>query len=202
MSARTPSTTSPAHRSWFDRLGHMLSGEPQSREELIEELRHAQANGLLSNDTLAMIEGAIEVAELTVADVMVPRAQMVLLPIDDDRRGRSSTTSSNPAIRVSRCTASDKDEILGILLAKDLLRCFARRRPCDIRALLRPAVMIPESKRLNVLLQGIPPVAQPHGDRGRRVRRRRRPGHDRGRARADRRRDRRRARRRRRRPSN
>ena len=72
MSEDPPSSSS--HRTWFGRLTQALSGEPQSREELIEELRHAQANGLLSNDTLSMIEGAIKVAELTVADVMVPRA--------------------------------------------------------------------------------------------------------------------------------
>ncbi|MEO6689066.1 MAG: magnesium/cobalt efflux protein, partial [Dokdonella sp.] len=78
MSEDPPSTPPP--RSWFERISQALSGEPQSREELIEELRHAQANGLMSNDTLSMVEGAIEVADLTVADVMVPRAQMVSLP--------------------------------------------------------------------------------------------------------------------------
>ncbi|CAG1769331.1 partial Magnesium and cobalt efflux protein CorC, partial [uncultured bacterium] len=80
MSEDPPS--SPAPRSWFERIVQALSGEPQSREELIEELRHAQANGLLSNDTLSMVEGAIEVADLSVADVMVPRAQMVALAAD------------------------------------------------------------------------------------------------------------------------
>ncbi|MGH8164610.1 MAG: magnesium/cobalt efflux protein, partial [Rhodanobacteraceae bacterium] len=84
MSAEPPSTTRPAHRSWWDRLGHMLSGEPRNREELLEELREAQSNGLLSPDTYAMIEGAIRVTNLSVDDVMVPRAQMVMLSIDDD----------------------------------------------------------------------------------------------------------------------
>ena len=77
MSEDHPST--PAHRSWFERISQALSGEPRNIEELLEELRQAQANGLLSNDTLSMVEGAIEVADLTVADVMVPRGQVVSL---------------------------------------------------------------------------------------------------------------------------
>ncbi len=158
MSAEPPSTTGPAHRSLWDRLGHLLSGEPRNSEELLAELREAQSNGLLSSETYAMIEGAIRVTEMVVGDVMVPRAQMVTLGIDDD-----------PAAILARVTESghsrfpvhgeDKDEILGILLAKDLLR----RAPDGgldpgsspgqaLRALLRPAVMIPESMRLNVLL--------------------------------------------------
>ena len=73
------STSGPAHRTWWDRLGHLFSGEPRNREELIEELRSAQANGLMSNDTLTMVEGAIKVTELSVDDVMVPRAQIVMV---------------------------------------------------------------------------------------------------------------------------
>src|SRR5579875_3854732 len=84
MSAEPPSTTGPAHRSLWDRLGHMLSGEPRSPEELLVELREAQSNGLLTSETYAMIEGAIRVTEMVVGDVMVPRAQMVTLGIDDD----------------------------------------------------------------------------------------------------------------------
>ena len=150
MSEDPPSR--PPHRTWFARLTQALSGEPQSREELIEELRHAQANGLLSNDTLSMIEGAIEVAELTVADVMVPRAQIVFLPIDAPQRDILGIVIESGHSRFP-VHDGDKDEILGILLAKDLLRCLAEGAPCDIRALLRPVAMIPESKRLNILLK-------------------------------------------------
>ena len=74
-----PSSTGSAPRSWFDRLSQALSGEPRNREELLDELRAAHANGLLSADTLGMIEGAIGFSDLTVADVMVPRSQMVSL---------------------------------------------------------------------------------------------------------------------------
>jgi magnesium and cobalt transporter len=150
MSEDPPST--PSHRTWFARLTQALSGEPQSREELIEELRHAQSNGLLSNDTLSMIEGAIQVAELTVADVMVPRAQTVFLPIDVPQKDILNIVIESGHSRFP-VHHGDKDEILGILLAKDLLRCLAKGAPCDIRALLRPVAMIPESKRLNILLK-------------------------------------------------
>jgi magnesium and cobalt transporter len=150
MSEDPPSTPPP--RSWFERITQALSGEPQSREELIEELRHAQANGLMSNDTLSMVEGAIEVADLSVADVMVPRAQMVSLPIDEPlaqvlERVIESGHSRFPV------HADDKDEVLGVLLAKDLLRCMRDGASQDIRGLLRPVTMIPESKRLNILLK-------------------------------------------------
>ncbi len=150
MSEDPPST--PAPRSWFERITQALSGEPQSREELIEELRHAQANGLMSNDTLSMVEGAIEVADLTVADVMIPRAQMVSLPVDATLPQilKDVLESGHSRFPVH---AGDKDEILGILLAKDLLRCFAEGSTGDIRTLLRPVTMIPESKRLNILLK-------------------------------------------------
>ncbi len=150
MSEDPPST--PAHRTWFGRLTQALSGEPQSREELIEELRHAQANGLLTNDTLSMVEGAIQVSELTVADVMVPRAQTVFLPIDASHKEILDIVIESGHSRFP-VYDGDKDEVLGILLAKDLLRCLARGSPCDIRSLLRPVAMIPESKRLNILLK-------------------------------------------------
>lgn len=129
----------------------MLSGEPRNREELLAELREAQANGLLSPDTYAMIEGALRVAHLSVDDVMVPRAQMVMLAIDDDPAAILATVIESGHSRFP-VHGEDKDEVLGILLAKDLLRGCAGGQTADIRALLRPAVMIPESMRLNVLL--------------------------------------------------
>ena len=150
MSEDPPST--PAPRTWFERITQALSGEPQNREELIEELRHAQANGLMSNDTLSMVEGAIEVADLTVADVMIPRAQMVSLPVDAPLPQILSDVLESGHSRFP-VHAGDKDEILGILLAKDLLRCFSEGATCQITTLLRPVTMIPESKRLNILLK-------------------------------------------------
>jgi magnesium and cobalt transporter len=142
------------HRSWLERISQLVSGEPRNIEELLEELREAQAKGLLSGDTLSMVEGAIEVSDLTVADVMVPRGQMVCLPVQAPlaeivRRVIESGHSRFPVYD------EDPDQIIGILLAKDLLKCFAEgsATPCDIRALLRPPVLIPESKRLDILLK-------------------------------------------------
>ena len=140
-------------RSWLDRISAALSGEPTSREDLIELLRDVQADGLIAADTLRMMEGAIAVSDMSVGDVMVPRAQMVALPADarflDLMKGVVESGHSRFPVH-----GEDKDEILGILLAKDLLRgVVADNGPGTIRELLRPAVLIPESKKLNVLLR-------------------------------------------------
>ncbi|MEY2115926.1 MULTISPECIES: HlyC/CorC family transporter [Rhodanobacter] len=152
MSDDPGSTSGPAHRTWWDRLGHMFSGEPRNRDELIEELRSAQTNGLLSVNTLTMVEGAIKVTELSVDDVMVPRMQIVMLaaesPLPDVLAAVVESGHSRFPVH-----GEDKDEILGILLAKDLLKYFGAAEHFDIRAILRPAVLIPESMRLNVLLE-------------------------------------------------
>jgi magnesium and cobalt transporter len=136
------STSGPAHRSWWDRLGHMFSGEPRNRVELIEELRAAQTNGLLS---------AIKVTELSVDDVMVPRAQIVMLAAESSLPELLTVVVESGHSRFP-VHGEDKDEILGILLAKDLLKFFGDTSQFDIMAILRPAVLIPESMRLNVLL--------------------------------------------------
>jgi magnesium and cobalt transporter len=145
------STSGPAHRSWWDRLGHMFSGEPRNRKELIEELRAAQAKGLLSNDTLTMVEGAIKVTELSVDDVMVPRTQIVMLSAEAPLADILATAVESGHSRFP-VHGEDKDEIVGILLAKDLLKYFGDGQTFDIHTILRPAVLIPESMRLNVLL--------------------------------------------------
>jgi len=145
------STGGPAHRSWWDRLGHMFSGEPRNRKELIDELRSAQANGLMSIDTLTMVEGAIKVTELSVDDVMIPRAQIVMLSAEAPLHDILATVVESGHSRFP-VHGEDKDEILGILLAKDLLRFVGNGDHFDIASVLRPAVLIPESMRLNVLL--------------------------------------------------
>jgi magnesium and cobalt transporter len=149
MSEEPPSSS---QRSWFGRLTHALSGEVSSREELIEELRLAQANGLLSNDTLSMIEGAIKVTDLTVGDIMVPRSQMVSIAADSSLESVLAVVIESGHSRFP-VHGADRDDIIGILLAKDLLRCFAESGPDDIRRLLRPVALIPEAKRLNILLK-------------------------------------------------
>jgi magnesium and cobalt transporter len=153
MSEDDSSTLPPERRSWLDRISSMLSGEPTTREDLVELLRDAQSDGLIAADTLRMMEGAIAVSELTVGDVMIPRAQMVALPADASLLDlmRQVVESGHSRFPVH---GEDKDEILGILLAKDLLRgVTAGGSTANIHELLRPAVLIPESKRLNVLLR-------------------------------------------------
>ncbi len=148
------STSGPAHRTWWDRLGHLFSGEPRNREELIEELRTAHANGLLSADTLPMLEGALKVTELSVDDVMVPRVQIVMIaasaPLEDILAAVVESGHSRFPVH-----GEDKDEILGILLAKDLLKFFGNGAEFDIHEILRPAVLIPENKAKWPLLKCI-----------------------------------------------
>ena len=140
-------------RSWLDRISAALSGEPTTREDLIELLRDVQADGLIAADTLRMMEGALSVSDMTVGDVMVPRAQMVALPADARFLDLMKQVVESGHSRFP-VHGEDKDEILGILLAKDLLRgVVSDNGPAGIRELLRPAVLIPESKRLDVLLR-------------------------------------------------
>lgn len=146
------STNGPVHRSWWGRLGHMLSGEPRNREDLLSELRTAQENGLLDSDTLSMLEGAIRVTELKVADVMIARSQMVALSVDAPLKTILTTVIESGHSRFPVYREDNRDSILGILLAKDLLKCFANGGQCRLKEMLRPAVLIPESMPLNVLL--------------------------------------------------
>ena len=142
-----------SRRTWLDRITAALSGEPTTREDLVELLRDVQADGLIAADTLRMMEGAIAVSDLTVGDVMIPRAQMVALSADAPLQTllRHVVESGHSRFPVH---GEDKDEILGILLAKDLLRVVvADHPPASVRECLRPAVLIPESKKLNVLLR-------------------------------------------------
>ena len=152
-SSRTAPEPHERRRTWLERISSAFSGEPDTREDLLAIMRDAQGDGLIDADTLRMMEGALSVSELTVGDVMVSRSQMVSLPaearfLDLMKQVVESGHSRFPV------HGEDRDEILGILLAKDLLRgVVADNGPGDIHALLRPAVLIPESKKLNLLLK-------------------------------------------------
>ncbi|AXK73538.1 CBS domain-containing protein [Lysobacter sp. TY2-98] len=140
-------------RSWFERISSALSGEPSSREDLVELLRDAQNDGLIEADTLRMMEGAIAVSDMTVGDVMIPRSQMVSLPADTRFLDLMKMVVESGHSRFP-VHGEDRDEVLGVLLAKDLLRgVVADHGPATIHELLRPALLIPESKRLDVLLR-------------------------------------------------
>lgn len=142
----------PEHRSWLERIGAALSGEPTTRGDVLEFLRDAGADGLIGADTLRMMEGAIAISDLTVDDVMVPRAQITMLQIDQPLAEALAVVLESGHSRFP-VHGEDKDEILGILLAKDLLKVVVERKDHGLRDLLRPAFLIPESKRLDVLLR-------------------------------------------------
>ena len=140
-------------RTWLERISSAISGEPSTRDDLVELLRDTHSDGLIAADTLRMMEGALAVSDMTVGDVMVSRAQMVALPADAKFLDLMKQVVESGHSRFP-VHGEDKDEILGILLAKDLLRgVVADNGPGTIHELLRPAVMIPESKKLNLLLR-------------------------------------------------
>jgi magnesium and cobalt transporter len=137
--------------SLLERISHWLMREPEDREQLIELLHGAYENNLMDADALAMIEGVLQVSEMRVGEIMIPRAQMDVIDINDAPEVFiphviETAHSRFPVID------KDRDDVIGILLAKDLLRHYAES-DSDIRGMLRPAVFIPESKRLNVLLK-------------------------------------------------
>ena len=143
----------PAGR-WLRRLIESLAGEPQDLAELGELLADARDRGLIESDVLTMLEGVLQVSGTQVRDVMVPRSQMVVIQRDEPPERILPIVIESGHSRFP-VVGDDRDEIAGILLAKDLLRYFAQADAghFDIRECLRPAVLIPESKRLNVLLR-------------------------------------------------
>jgi magnesium and cobalt transporter len=140
-------------RSWLERLGQVLSGEPQDREDLVALLRDAERRNLFDAEVLAMIEGALQVGEMQVRDIMVPRAEMVVVQVDAPPEAFVSEVIESGHSRFP-VIGDNRDEVEGILLAKDLLAYFAGDEgKFDIDDVMRPVVYIPESKRLNVLLR-------------------------------------------------
>jgi len=137
--------------SLLERIGAILMREPEDREQLLELLQSSYERNLMDADALAMIEGVLQVSELHARDIMVPRSQMYVVDIHDTPEKFlpqviESGHSRFPVIGESR------DDVIGILLAKDLLRYFAGQE-YNVLEMLLPAVFIPESKRLNVLLK-------------------------------------------------
>jgi magnesium and cobalt transporter len=148
-----PSTRS-SQLNWLERISRALLGEPQDREELVELLRHAHERDLLDIDALAMIEGVFEVADMRVRDIMIPRAQMEVIGREDSFDTILDFVLSTGHSRYP-VVGDNRDEVIGVLLAKDLLR-YCRHdhdTPFELQDMLRPPVFVPESKRLNVLLK-------------------------------------------------
>ena len=139
---------------WLKRLTQGLAPEPQDRKQLLAVLREAGERGLVDSDALTMLEGVLEVGDLQVRDIMVPRAQMVFVRRDQPAARILPVVVESGHSRFP-VMDEDRDDIVGILLAKDLLRLTTAqaRERFDIREYMRPAVFVPESKRLNVLLK-------------------------------------------------
>ncbi|NKB36520.1 MAG: CBS domain-containing protein [Gammaproteobacteria bacterium] len=146
-----PATGPQSFMSW---LKNALTREPQNLQELVDILRNSEARNLLDPDVLAMVEGALHVSNMQVRDIMVPRIQMIA--IDNETKPEEiisivleSGHSRFPVI------AGDANDVIGILLAKDLLAYYSNNENEDfnIKDMMRRAVFIPESKRLNVLLR-------------------------------------------------
>ena len=140
-------------RSLVDRIVHAIGGEPKDLNEILELLRNAQSRDIIDSNTFKMIEGVCEVVSMRVRDIMIPRAQMVVVEKDMELEELFSVIVESGHSRFP-IIGEDKDDVVGVLLAKDLLRIKSddAGRTFDIDKLSRTAVLTPESKRLNVLL--------------------------------------------------
>lgn len=141
-------------RAWWKKIKSTFSKTPQDLPALIEVLRDSETRNILDPDVLMMLEGALHVAEMQVRDIMVPRVQMVVIRHSAEPARIMETVIESGHSRFP-VVSDDQNDVLGILLAKDLLSCFVDADPEDfaVKKLMRPVVFVPESKRLNVLLR-------------------------------------------------
>ena len=137
--------------SLLERLSHWLHHDPETREDLIALLHLGLERNLLDADALTMMEGVLGVADMQVRDVMVPRAQMDVIDISEEPEQFIPLVIKTAHSRFP-VVDDNRDNVIGILLAKDLLRFYAGEE-FNVRDMLRPAIFVPESKRLNVLLR-------------------------------------------------
>ncbi|MEJ6654724.1 MAG: transporter associated domain-containing protein [Pseudomonas sp.] len=146
--------SSNGHKSWLERLTQAFVHEPRNRQELLDLLREAQHNEVLDIEALAIIEGALQVADMQVRDIMIPRSQMTTIKASQTPREFLPSVIEAAHSRFP-VIGESIDDVLGILLAKDLLPLLleGNTERFNIKDLLRPATCIPESKRLNVLLK-------------------------------------------------
>ena len=146
--------SSNGHKSWLERLTQAFVHEPRNRQELLDLLREAQHNEVLDIEALAIIEGALQVADMQVRDIMIPRSQMSTIKASQTPREFLPSVIEAAHSRFP-VIGESIDDVLGILLAKDLLPLLLEDNTerFNIKDLLRPATCIPESKRLNVLLK-------------------------------------------------
>jgi len=158
MSAKEKANDTGSSGKWLRKLSRRMTGEVQDRAEIIEFLREATERGVIEGDALPMLEGVLAVSDIQVRDIMVPRAQMTFLNRDDESDVLLKTVVESGHSRFP-VMDEDREKVVGILLAKDLLRLAAQDPDLrdglqfDIKEFMRPTVFVPESKRLNVLLR-------------------------------------------------
>ncbi|MBE1277683.1 CNNM family magnesium/cobalt transport protein CorC [Enterovibrio baiacu] len=147
------SSDGPSRKTFFERLGQIFQGDPKDRQELVDVFRDSEQNDLIDHETRDMLEGVMQISEMRIRDIMIPRSQMVTIeraqPLEEIINVINDAQHSRyPVI------SDDKDHVEGILLAKDLLRYLIRdSEPFDIDKVIRPAVVVPESKRVDRLLK-------------------------------------------------
>jgi magnesium and cobalt transporter len=152
MNDDKPPSSGAQRKGWVDRISQLFSGEPQDQEDLLEILREAKEKRLLDSDALTMIEGVLQVNQMQVRDIMIPRVQMVVVPNDAELDTilplvTEFNHSRYPVID------GDRSKVIGVLLAKDLLAHLTKNTKLLVKDIMRPAYVVPESKRLNVLLK-------------------------------------------------
>lgn len=141
------------HLSWYERLAKFLRREPYTRAQIVDALRAAERSHLIDPDTLATMEGALQMLDMRVRDIMIPRAEMVVLEEGADPRQYLGVVIESGHSRFPLMDAP-RDQAVGILMAKDLLAFLAQGEAhFDIKDVVRPPVFVPESKRLNILLR-------------------------------------------------
>lgn len=152
MSDEQPPSRNLPRRGWINKISHLLSGEPQDLNELVEILRDAQENRLLDTDALTMIEGVLQVSQMRVRDIMIPRIQMVVVPKEAELETILPLVTEFGHSRFP-VIDGDRSKVVGILLAKDLLARVLQNKNLQVHEIMRCVSVVPESKRLNVLLK-------------------------------------------------
>jgi len=152
MSDEQPPSRNSPQKTWVDKISHLLTGEPQDLEDLLEILREAREKRLLDTDALSMIEGVLQVSQMRVRDIMIPRIQMVVVPKDAELDAILPLVTEFGHSRYP-VIDGDRSRVVGVLLAKDLLARVLQNKTLKVHEIMRPSFVVPESKRLNVLLK-------------------------------------------------
>jgi len=158
MSDERPTSRNPGKKSFFERLGDAFTGEPKDREELLAIVQEAHQNQILDDDSLRIIQGAMNVSDLHVRDIMIPRSQMVSLEHDETIKEWTTKVVASGHSRFP-VIGENPDEVIGVLLAKDMLSLSLKTDFSEpdmqkqVKDIIRNVTFVPESKRVNVLLR-------------------------------------------------